>query len=249
MNKLFIAIIVLVSAWTMTTYAQAAADAGTDKAVGVSTAENLGKDSSQQKLVDITIDQFEDPGTWEGSMMNEYGLVTIRQKAGFPARREVLDKARLDSEREAKSPIGTSVLGVKVVFFRRAIISFAVNPVRPLPIPGLAKTVSIWVVGRSFNHELKLGLEDYFGNRYYVNFDKKLTFQGWDKLTAVIPPAIMQSEKHYTGRAGIKITGITVDCDLMETYGTFYMYLDDLSAVTDLFSEDSRDIDDVADDW
>jgi hypothetical protein len=247
MKKLIFGVIVLFSVWTI--YGLDATDTGTEKAVGVSSAENLGKDSSQQKLVDVTIDQFEDPGTWYGSIMNEYGLITLRQKEGFPARREVLDKARLDNEREENVPIGTSVLGIKVVFFRRAVISFGVNPVRPLPIPGLAKTVSVWVVGRSFNHRLKLVLEDYFGNRYVVSFDKKLTFQGWDKLTAVIPPQVMQSEKHYTGRAGIKIVGITVECDLMETYGTFYMYLDDLSSVTDLFTEESRDIDDVVDDW
>jgi hypothetical protein len=190
MNKLLTAVFVLLSACTLSSYAQAADTTATDKAVGVSTAENLGKDSSQQKLVPVTIDQFEDPGTWEGAIMNEYGLITIRQKTGFPARREVLDKDRLDAEREAKTPIGTSTLGVKVVFFRRAMISFGVNPVRPLPIPGIAKTVSVWVVGRSFNHQLKLVLEDYFGTRYEVNFDKKLTFQGWDKLTAVIPPQI-----------------------------------------------------------
>jgi hypothetical protein len=224
-------------------------DTNGEKAVGVATGENIGKDSSQQKLVDITVDQFEDPGLWQGSIMNEYGLITLRQKQGFPARREILDKSRLDAERAMNNPIGTMVLGVKVVFFKRAVVSFSINPVRPLPIPGLAKTVSVWVVGRSFNHSLKLVLEDYFGQRYVIGFDKKLTFQGWDKLTAVIPPQILQTEKHYTGLAGIKIVGLTVDCDLTETYGTFYIYLDDLSSVTDLFTEESRDVDDVVDDW
>lgn len=246
MRKLLTVLIILLSVPCVLTFAQ---NTSADKPVGSSSAETLGRDSSQQKLVDVTIEQFEDPGLWQGSIMNEYGLIQLRQKAGFPQKREVYDKERLANEAAAKSPLGKSILGVKVTFFKRSVISFSVNPVRPLPIPGLAKTVSIWVVGRSFNHQMKLTLEDFFGNRYTVNFDKKLTFQGWDKLTAVIPPVIAQSEKHYTGRAGIKIVGITVSCDLMETYGTFYMYLDDLSAVTDLFTEESRDVDDVVDDW
>jgi hypothetical protein len=248
MRKLCIAVIVLVSTLSVISFAQPSST-GTDKPVGTSTAENLGKDSSQQQLEDVTVEQFEDPGLWYGSMMNEYGLIMLRQKQGYPQKRETYDKARLDAERAIKAPIGTSVLGIKVVFFKRAVISFGINPVRPLPISGLAKTVSVWVVGRSFNHSLKLVLEDFFGNRYEVPFDKKLTFQGWDKLTAVIPPAVSQSEKHYTGKAGIKVVGLTVNCDLMETYGTFYMYLDDLSAVTDLFTDVSRDVDDVVDDW
>ncbi|MDR0706482.1 MAG: flagellar filament protein FlaA, partial [Treponema sp.] len=33
------------------------------------------------------------------------------------------------------------------------------------------------------------------------------------------------------------------------TYGTYYLYLDDLRAVTDLFLEDNRDSDDIADGW
>ncbi len=221
----------------------------TDKPVGTTSAETLGMDSSQQKLEDVTVEQFEDPGLWYGSIMNEYGFIQLMQKQGFPKKRETYDKERIANEQAINAPIGTSILGVKVTFFKRAVVSFGINPVRPLPIPGLAKTVSIWVVGRSFNHTMKVVLEDFFGNRYTVPFDKKLTFQGWDKLTAVIPPSVAQSEKHFTGRAGIKIVGLTVNCDLKETYGTFYMYLDDMSAITDLFTEESRDIDDVVDDW
>lgn len=249
MRKLVSLSIVLLALCSLASVAQTASGTSTDKPVGTSSAETLGKDSSQQRLEDITVEQFEDPGLWTGSIMNEYGLIQIMQKQGYPLKKETYDKDRLAKEKEIGAPIGTSILGVKVTFFKRAVVSFGVNPVRPLPIPGLAKTVSIWVVGRSFNHQVNLVLEDFFGNRYTVAFDKKLTFQGWDKLTAVIPPTVAQSEKHYTGKAGIKIIGLTIDCDLMETYGTFYMYLDDLSAVTDLFTEESRDVDDVVDDW
>jgi hypothetical protein len=40
-----------------------------------------------------------------------------------------------------------------------------------------------------------------------------------------------------------------VNCDPTEAFGSYYVYFDDLRAVTDLFAEDSRDEDDMADAW
>jgi hypothetical protein len=35
----------------------------------------------------------------------------------------------------------------------------------------------------------------------------------------------------------------------MEAYGSYYIYFDDLRAVTDLFAEDIKDADDPSDMW
>jgi hypothetical protein len=35
----------------------------------------------------------------------------------------------------------------------------------------------------------------------------------------------------------------------MESYGTYYVYFDGLRAVTDLFAETYRDLDDMTDGW
>ncbi|MDR2049403.1 MAG: flagellar filament outer layer protein FlaA, partial [Treponema sp.] len=40
-----------------------------------------------------------------------------------------------------------------------------------------------------------------------------------------------------------------IDCDPMEAYGSYYIYFDDLRAVTDLFAEDIKDADDPSDMW
>ena len=40
-----------------------------------------------------------------------------------------------------------------------------------------------------------------------------------------------------------------IDADILESYGTYYVYFDDLRAVTDLFAEESRDEDDMVDNW
>jgi hypothetical protein len=48
---------------------------------------------------------------------------------------------------------------------------------------------------------------------------------------------------------GIRIVGFRIDCDPIEAYGSYYVYFDDLRAVTDLFAENNRDPDDMADGW
>jgi hypothetical protein len=48
---------------------------------------------------------------------------------------------------------------------------------------------------------------------------------------------------------GIKIVGFRVDVDPAEALGSYYLYLDDLRATTDLFAENNRDADDMDDSW
>ncbi len=77
----------------------------------------------------------------------------------------------------------------------------------------------------------------------------KLNFLGWKRLTVAVPPGIKQADYHYVARNGLQFLGFRVDCDLDEAYGRFYLYFDDLSAVSDLFLEKSRDRDDMQDIW
>jgi hypothetical protein len=84
----------------------------------------------------------------------------------------------------------------------------------------------------------------------------KLNFQGWKKLTVAVPPqaedgrhGIIQRNYNYNNQMGLKIIGFRIDCDPMEAYGSYYIYFDDLRAVTDLFAEDNRDPDDMVDAW
>jgi hypothetical protein len=59
----------------------------------------------------------------------------------------------------------------------------------------------------------------------------------------------LQSEFHYTYRSGIQITGLKIETDPLDSYGTYYVYFDDMRAVTDLFGESKRDSDDMSDGW
>ena len=211
---------------------------------GEPNAAQIGIDSAQQKLQEVSISKFEDAGLWYGIMAADEGIVQLRRFEGSP-----LDKEPIQGEVDAgiQEP-DDYVLGAKVSFYRRGMSSFSVRPIRPLPVEGIAKTISVWVAGRNTNHVLQLEISDHFGNVAYINMGK-LNFVGWKKVTVSVPPTIVQRDYHYNNKMGITVQGFNILCDLDETYGTYYLYLDDLRCVTDLFAENSRDVDDILDSW
>jgi hypothetical protein len=217
--------------------------------VGTPQSERLGIDAAQQYLKEISVEKFEKDGYWRSTMSPDNGFVTTRLFAGGPLGKEPIP------EEEGMNIPDNYVLGTRVDFIHRGYTSFTVYPSRPIPIEGITKTISLWVVGRNYNHELKLLLEDFFGRSFEL-YIGRLNFQGWKKLTVAIPPqaedginGIVQRNYHYNNRLGIKITGFRIDVDPWEAYGSYYIYLDDLRAVTDLFAEDNRDPDDMPDSW
>lgn len=226
--------LVLVLAVTMAAVAQ---DSTPDPA-------DIGVDTAQQNLQEISIDRFEDPGFWLSSIPADRGLVMHRRLTGGPA-----DKEPIPGEVEAGiEPTDENVIGMKVDFYRRGSTSVSLRPVRPLAVPGIVKTLSVWVVGRNFNHRLSIVVEDYFGNINVLPMGT-LNFSGWRQLTVAVPPTLDQRNPHYNTETGLKIRGFVIDAAIDESYGTYYVYFDDLRATTDLFAEVSRDPDDMVDNW
>jgi hypothetical protein len=217
--------------------------------VGTTDPERMGLDAAQQLLKEVSVEKFEKEGYWRSTMSPDNGYVTTRLFAGGPLGKEPIpDEEGLDIPDDY-------VLGTRVDFLHRGYTSFTLYPIRPIPIEGITKTVSLWVVGRNYNHELYLLLEDFFGRPFELYVDK-LNFQGWKKLTVAIPPqaedgfnGIVQRNYHYNNQLGLKITGFRVNVDPWEAYGSYYVYLDDVRAVTDLFAETNRDPDDMLDTW
>jgi hypothetical protein len=206
--------------------------------------DRLGKDQAQQELVEVSVSKFEDVAFWGTSMMLDDGIVVIRRFEGAPLGKEPIAGEQSSDIQETDR----YVLGSKTVFFRRAKSSVSIFPVRPIPIEGITKTISVWVVGRNFNHTLKVIIADYFNQRREITMGK-LNFMGWKQMTAAIPPRIVQDEYHYAADRGLKVVGFKIEFDLMESYGTYYAYFDGLRAVTDLFAETYRDPDDMTDGW
>jgi hypothetical protein len=242
MKRLLAVVLVLFVAGFMS-----AQQSGTE--IGGPNPERLGIDEAQQLLKEVSVEKFEHDGFWRSTMSHDEGFPTTRLFSGGPA-----SKQPIPDEEGMEIP-DKYVLGTRVDFLRRGYNSFTLYPIRPIPIEGITKTISLWVVGRNFNHELKILIQDFFGRDYEI-FVGKLNFQGWKKLTVAIPPqaedglnGVVQRNYHYNNQMGIKVTGFRVDCDPMEAYGSYYIYFDDLRAVTDLFAEDNRDPDDMSDAW
>lgn len=208
--------------------------------------ETVGNDSAMQALREVSLDKFERDGSWFVHMSPDYGVISARNFKGSPAMKEPLK-----GEEEAED---TQVLGVKVEFFRRGVNSFYINAQRPIAIEGVTKTVSVWVCGRNQGHDMFLLVEDYFGRNYEL-YMGNLGFSGWKKLTCVVPPSpdsehgIVQRSAYYGNKPGLRVIGFRVDCNPMLARGTYYMYLDDLRCVTDLYDLENQDIDDMSDAW
>jgi len=225
-------------ALTILAYAQADSDIGTPNPT------QIGVDSAQQKLKEVSVSKFEDAGFWYSAMSMDDGIATLRRFQGSPK-----DKEPIPGEEESGiEEQDDYVLGLKIQYFSRGPKVFALFPVRPLPVEGITKTISVWVVGRNFNHVLKVILEDQFGNNAEITMGK-LNFSGWKKLTVAVPPSLKQKDYHFGSRMGVKVKGFKVETDPAESYGTYYIYFDDMRAVTDLFAEEDRDEDDMMDSW
>jgi len=209
----------------------------------------IGNDSAEQKLKEISVDKFENEGTWLVAMSADEGIIQGRLFDGSPAGKKPIP------EEEGKDISDDKVYGVKVEYFRRGYNSFTINAVKPLPVEGITKTVSIWVVGRNYRHTLKLLLEDYWGKQFEL-YMGKLNHSGWKLMSVSIPPqhangknGIIQKDYHYSTRMGLKIVGFKVECDPEDAYGSYFIYFDDMRVVTDLYEMEARDPDDMYDNW
>ncbi|CAM4088697.1 flagellar filament outer layer protein FlaA [Treponema peruense] len=211
-------------------------------------ASNIGNDSAKQALREVSVDRFEREGSWNVHISPDYGVISGRLFDGSPLAKEPLEDAD-NQEME-----DTKVFGVKTEFFRRGVNSFYITAARPIPIEGVTKTVSVWVCGRNMGHQMWLLVQDYNGNNFEI-WMGSLEFSGWKKLTTAIPPSpdgehgIIQQSVYHGDKPGLRIVGFRVDCNPMEAKGSFYMYLDDIRAVTDLYDIQNRDEDDMMDNW
>jgi len=204
----------------------------------------IGVDSAQQRLKEISINKFEDPGFWKVSIPLDAGVISSRRVEGGPA-----DKKPVAAEKDAGiAEADKYVLGIKAEFFGRCNTTLSIEAIRPIVVPGITKTISIWVIGRNNNHKLGIVCEDFFGNRAVLPLGK-LNFSGWKQLTVAVPVTLEQRNPHYNNRMGIKILGLVIEPELTETIGSYFAYFDDLRVVTDLFAEENRDPDDIPDNW
>ncbi|MCG8570545.1 MAG: flagellar filament outer layer protein FlaA [Spirochaetes bacterium] len=205
--------------------------------------------TANSQITEVRLNGFEDASFWKVSMSMDQGIITKRTIMGVP--KDV--SSDVYKERDEKYGIPNTyakqkVLGIKVEFISRGYNWFTVMPVKPIVIEGICQSISCWVIGRNYRHWLKVILKDFNGNNRFLWVDK-LNFIGWKEMKVSIPEVIEQQDYHFPEKVGIKFNGFLVECDPMETYGTYYIYFDELRAVTDLFNLKVVDTYDLADDW
>jgi len=252
MKKAIIVLITL-AAVSIAAFAQAATVAATT--VGSPDPNKIGIETAQQKLKEVSVDKFEAAGFWDVSMSSDDGVVTGRLFDGIPAGSKAEPVADPRYVGQDPKVVDKYVFGVKTEFYNRGYNEIFIKAKRPIPIEGITKTISVWIAGRNYNNVLLIQLKDFFGTTVELPMGK-LNFQGWKKLSVAIPPqnpdgrtGIVQRNFHYTSRMGLKVVGFRIACDPDESFGTYYVYFDDLRAITDLFAEDMRDPDDMPDSW
>lgn len=214
--------------------------------VGTPDPTVIGNDSARQALKEVSVDRFELEGAWKASISPDNGVIGLRLFDGSPAAKEPIQGD--------ENVTDVKVLGVKAEFFHRGVNSFYIRSARPIPIEGVTKTISLWVSGRNKDHSLFVLVQDYYGNNFEL-FVGTLGFSGWKKMQVAVPPTpdgehgIIQQSAYDGERPGLRIVGFRVDCNPVLARGTYYIYMDDLRAVTDLYDVENRDEDDMRDDW
>jgi len=218
------------------------------KGIKDSNDANFIQDLYEKKIDKYTIS--DDEGTLQ-EIVNEYYMV--KEDGVTKDKRKRAREIFKNNEIDKKVPeiyAREKVLGVKVEFIARGYNWFSIKPIKPIVIEGRCQSISVWVAGRSYKHVIKMIVLDLFNNTRIL-YVGKLNFTGWKQLTTYIPGnnIVKQWDHHYVDKQGIKFNGFLIECDPVETFGTYYIYFDELRAVTDLFNESTRDEDDMRDDW
>ncbi len=239
---------------------------------GVTTAQtddpNAG--TADEELVSFILDDFEKAASWVPTMSRDQGVIFSMRRKGSPEAvikaaqtikdendRYIKKKAKQNMQPKENPLVGFPyrenkfVLGVRVEFLKRGYNWFTVKPPMPIKIPGITKSISVYVVGRGYHHWLWLMISDYNGNKRYISSMRPLTHKGWRKVIFPIRPNIIQEDYKVTDpkKVGITFDGFLIQCDPLESIGKYYVYFDLLTAQVNLYFEFHQDKDDMRDFW
>ena len=185
------------------------------------------KESSQQKLSVILVEDFENCDTWTALMP---------PNQGFARAKKVLGASKAVKEGGGNS---TYCLGIKEWCYRRGFNWTEIKPPDPIVVVGQIKGLSIWAAGRNYRHHLEIWIRNYQNIEYPIDMGS-LNYKGWRKLEARVPMFIPYYTKYVPQYKPVYITRFVIRHDPDEISGNYYIYLDDLQAIVDSF-EDSFD--------
>jgi hypothetical protein len=105
---------------------------------------------------------------------------------------------------------------------------------KPIPIPGRADAIDIWVWGSNHAYTLEVHLRDFHGIDHVLEFGS-LQFVGWKNLRVRVPATIPQSWKYLPRLRNLEVTKLVLWTTPMEKVDDYFMYLDQLKVVSDVF--------------
>jgi len=241
--KKFIAMVSILLLSIAAVYAEEATDANAG-ASGSSAGASSGGNSGKDPLERVILEDFEEAEDWRAKSTTPLGETKIVKMVQRGLIKDVFDersvplvkaddgKLKPSSEGQEELMNKNHILGVKTYFANRGFDRVEVSPPHEYIIKGKARQVSVWVLGRNYNHVLFAKLKDYKGKLHSIRLGK-LDFFGWRKLTASVPGFIPQSSRFALQDKNLRFVSLYVTSDTHEVGGDFYFYLDNLEVRTD----------------
>jgi len=145
-------------------------------------------------------------------------------------------------------------LGIHAKFDRKAYNSIEIIPTKeqdgkrvayPIPIPGRAKTLDMWVWGSNHNYYMQAHIRDFQGVDHVLELGS-INFVGWKNLSVSLPNNVPQAVRYIPRYKGLELTKLVIWTRPEEKVDDFYCYIDQIKVLTDLF-ESRFDGDELAD--
>jgi hypothetical protein len=114
-----------------------------------------------------------------------------------------------------------------------------------IPLPGRVKILDMWVWGANYNFTVDIHVRDFQGIDHVLHMGS-LMYPGWRNLSVTIPGSIPQARRYIPRYAGMELTKIVIWTAPDEKVDDFYVFLDEVNVLTDLF-ETRFDGEDLAD--
>ncbi len=114
----------------------------------------------------------------------------------------------------------------------------------PITLPGRISILDLWVWGSNHNYYLEAHIRDYRGVDYVLHLGG-VNFIGWKNLSVRFPGSILQSWGYLPKFRQLSLTKLVLWTRPEEKVDDFYMYIDQIKVLTDLF-ESRYDGDELA---
>jgi hypothetical protein len=207
---------------------------------------SLLADENMQNMETVVMDDFDSATTLKGQPRDWFWFVRgskfiVPEKlewkliAGYPD--TLFKKQQVEGQ-------DLHMLGIKGSFDRKGYNYYEIIPVkkdengklvaRPIELPGVVKTINLWVWGANFNYYIEVYLLDSRGVNHRL-FLGDLTFEGWKSLNVPVTGSIPQSKRYIPKHEALYLTKLVIWTRPEERVSDFYVYLDHLKVTTDTY--------------